>query len=395
MGLVAPLIRGLIRHGSTCKDMLSGVGFRRGNNREVEKTPKRCSGSRLEDTLDVGLVIPLHGSAGIFGPSCELCAELAAEEVNAAGGVLGKELRLAVIDGSQRPARVADEVGALVSSALIDAVVGWHISAVRQALAPRISGAVPYVYTALYEGGEHTPGVFMVGETPFKQLLPAMRWLRDEHGVSRWATVGNDYVWPRGTACSARAYAQLLGARIVLEDFVPLGTVDFVGTMRRLEHSRADAVLMLLVGEDAVHFNRAFAARGLDVDCRRLSTLMDENMLLASGAESTRGIYGSAAFFETLPTREGLDFGWRYSQRFGGDAPTLNSLGESCYEGILMLSALASRAGTMDVRVISAIADRVSYAGARGELRIHDQHVDQRMYLAEAVDLEFAVLAEL
>lgn len=349
----------------------------------------------MEETLDVGLVVPLHGSAGIFGPSCELCAQLAAEEVNAAGGLLGRELRMAVIDGSRAPAAVADEVGALVAGGLIDAVVGWHISAVRQALAPRISGAVPYVYTALYEGGERTPGVFMVGETPYRQLLPAMRWLRDEFGTRRWAIVGNDYVWPRGTACSARAYAELLDARIVLEDFVPLGTADFGTTLRRIEASGAEAVLMLLVGEDAVHFNRAFARRGLDRRCPRLSTLMEENMLLASGAESTHGIYGSAGFFEALPTREGLDFSWRYSQRFGADSPALNSLGESCYEGILMLSALVSRAGTTDVGAICAVAERVTYAGARGELRVHDAHVDQRMYLAEAVDLSFAVRAEL
>jgi len=350
---------------------------------------------RVEETLDVGLVIPLHGSAGIFGPSCELCAQLAAEEVNVAGGLLGRELRMAVVDGSRPPSAVADEVGALVAGGLIDAVVGWHISAVRQALAPRISGAVPYVYTALYEGGERTPGVFMVGETPFRQLLPAMRWLRNERGSRRWAIVGNDYIWPRGTACSARAYADLLDARIVFEDFVPLGTVDFGVTLQRLEASRADAVLMLLVGEDAVHFNRAFARRGLDRRCPRLSTLMEENMLLASGAESTHGVYGSAGFFEALPTQEGLDFSWRYSRRFGPDAPALNSLGESCYEGILMLSALVNRAGTTDVEAICAMADRVTFAGARGELRVRGQHVEQRMYLAEAVGLEFAVRAEL
>jgi ABC-type branched-subunit amino acid transport system substrate-binding protein len=348
-----------------------------------------------DDTLDIGLLIPLHGSAGIFGPSCELCARLAAEEINAAEGLLGRELRLVALDGSAPPAQVADEVGALVAGGLIDAVVGWHISPVRQALAARIGGTVPYVYTALYEGGEHTPGVFMVGETPYRQLLPAMRWLYDEHGVRRWALVGNDYVWPRGTARSARAYAELLGARIVLEEFVPLGTMQFDDTLSRLESSRSDAVLMLLVGEDAVHFNRAFAARGLDLRRPRLSTLMEENMLLASGAENTRGVYGTAGFFEALPTREGLDFGWRYAQRFGADAPPLNSLGQSCYEGVLMLSALARRADTMDARAMCEIADTVTYAGARGELRVRDQHVDQRMYLAEAVDVEFAVLAEL
>jgi len=348
-----------------------------------------------EQTIDLALVIPLQGSAGIFGPSCELCAQLAVEEANAGTGVLGRELRVAIVDGSQPPARVADEVGALVAAGLVDGVVGWHISAVRQALAPRVAGWVPYVYTALYEGGERTPGVFLVGETPSRQLLPAMRWLRREHGVTRWCIVGDDYVWPRATARSARVYAAECGGTVCEEIFVPLGTAAFEETLERIERSRADAVLMLLVGEDAVHFNRAFARAGLHERCRRLSTLMDENILLGSGPETTRGLCAAAAYFETLATPESLEFGWRYTERFGPDAPTLNSLGESCYEGILLLSALARAAGTLDVRAMSAVADSVSYPGPRGELRVRDRHVEQRMYLAEADGLQFDVLTQL
>lgn len=142
-----------------------------------------------ETTLDVALVIPLHGSAGMFGPSCELCAQLAAEEMNADGGVLGRELRLVPVDGSAPPLRVAGEVVRLIDAGAIDAVVGWHISAVRQAIAPRVAGRVPYVYTALYEGGERTPGVFLAGETPSRQLLPAMRWFAREHAVRRWCVL--------------------------------------------------------------------------------------------------------------------------------------------------------------------------------------------------------------
>jgi ABC-type branched-subunit amino acid transport system substrate-binding protein len=349
-----------------------------------------------ETTLDVALVIPLHGSAGLFGPSCELCAQLAAEELNAAGGVLARELRLSVVDGSGPPARVADEVGAIVAAGLVDAVVGWHISAVRQAIVPRVAGRVPYVYTALYEGGERAPGVFLAGETPSRQLLPAMRWLREQHGVRRWAVVGDDYVWPRDTARSARAYASLCDGRIVDEVFVPLGTTDFAPVVRQLRASAPDAVLMLLVGEDAVHFNRAFAAAGMDDRCRRLSTLMDENMLLASGAAGTRGICAAAAYFETLTTPESLDFGGRYTRRFGPEAPMLNSLGESCYEGIQMLAALARQAGGLDVRAMTAHAASASFAGPRGELRVRgDNHVDQRVYLAEAHELGFDIVAQL
>jgi urea transport system substrate-binding protein len=348
-----------------------------------------------DPTLDVALVIPLGGSAGLFGPSCELCAHLAAEEVSAAGGVLGRQLTLSVVDGSQAPARVADEVGALVSSGLVQAVVGWHISAVRPALAPRIAGAVPYVYTALYEGGERTPGVFLAGETPSRQLLPAMRWLGAEHGAVRWFIVGNAYVWPRDTARAARAYAGLLGAHVIDEAFLPLGTTNFACIMPRIEAADADAVLMLLVGQDAVCFNRAFADYGLDARCRRLSTLMEENMLLASGPDNTRGVYGTAGYFEALATPESLDFGLRYDRRFGADAPTLNSLGESCFEGIMLLSALARAAQTLEVDAMTAVADTVSYAGPRGEVRLRDRHVEQRVYLAEAEDLDFKVLAQM
>jgi len=349
----------------------------------------------MTSVINVGLVIPLHGSAGIFGPSCEACAVLAAAEINAADGVLGRELRLSVIDGSKPPQVVADEVGALTAAGLVDAVVGWHISAVRQALAPRIAGLVPYVYTALYEGGERTPGVFLTGEVPSRQLLPAMRWLRQEHGVRRWSIVGNDYVWPRVTARAARTYAPMCSGHICHETFLPLGCKTWGPTLDAVERSRADAVLMLLVGADAVTFNRAFAGAGLDSRCRRLSTLIDENTLAGSGAAGTRGICASAAYFESLATPESLDFGWRYTQRFGPDAPTLNSVGESCYEGVLLLSALARRAGSLEVARMINAAEPVTYAGPRGEVFMHHRHIDQRVYLAEAHDVEFHVVAQL
>ena len=356
---------------------------------------RRRDGGDAADALEIALLIPLHGSAGIYGPSCELCAELAVEEVNAGGGVLARPLRLRVVDASGPPATIAGEIRALVDRGLVDAVVGWHISAVRRAVAPAIAGRVPYVYTALYEGGERSPGVFLVGETPSRQLLPAMRWLRAEHGVQRWCIVGNDYVWPRGTAAAAHRYAPLCDGQICDEVFVPLGTRAFADVVRRVEHLRADAVLMLLVGQDAVEFNRAFARAGLQDGCRRLSTLIEENTLLASGADSTQGICATAAYFESLVTPESLDFGGRYARRFGVDAPTLNSPAESCYEGILLLAALTRAAQTVDVGALCAVADRVSYAGPRGEVRLRGQHLDQRVYLAEADALDLDVIAQL
>ncbi|HEY1704334.1 MAG TPA: substrate-binding domain-containing protein [Trebonia sp.] len=344
------------------------------------------------DVLTVALTTPRSGPAGIFGPSCELSAQLAAEELNAADGAGGREIRMLPVDGGGPPAVVAAEVGRLISAGTVDAVLGWHISAVRQALVPAVACRVPYVYTAQYEGGERSPGVFVTGETPATQLFPAMRLLREARGIRSWYIVGNDYVWPRRTAALTRRYAGEYGVRIAGETFVPLGSRDFDAALRRIERSGADAVLELLVGQDAVEFNRSFGGRRLHENCLRLSTLMDENMLLGSGAEGTADLWVTSGYFETLATPESLSFGARYARRFGPDAPPVGGPGESCYEGLRLLAALAGASDTDSVDSVDAM-DGVD--GPRGPLRLRGNHVEQPVYLARADGLDFHVIARL
>jgi len=145
-----------------------------------------------------------------------------------------------------------------------------------------------------------------------------------------------------------------------------LGSEDYSGVVRAIDRSGADGVLMLLIGEDAVHFNRAYAAHGLHQRALRLSTHMDENMLLATGAEATENLWAAAGYFETLATAESLEFNGRYAARFGTHAPVLSSLGESCYEGVRLLAALADRARALDVRGLIRAGRDVAYEGPRG-----------------------------
>ncbi|HXV93614.1 MAG TPA: substrate-binding domain-containing protein [Pseudonocardia sp.] len=348
------------------------------------------------EVLDVAFVVPRSGPAGIVGPSCEACGALAADEINAAGGVRGREVRLRPVDGGRTPEAVAREVDALVSAGAVQAVTGWHISAVRQRLVPVVSGRVPYVYSPLYEGGERTPGVFLAGETPDQQLIPALRWMVHELGVRTWCVVGDDYVWPLVSAGVVRRWARRSAQlRIVDEVFVPLGTQDFTDAVQRVGRSGAAGVLMLLVGSDAVRFNRAFAAEGLDTVCVRLSPLMEENMVLASGVEGTHDLYAASGFFETLATAAGLDFSRRYAARFGVEAPVPGALGESCYEGLALLARLVERAGALDPRELDAAADALAYDSPRGTVRMAGNHLQQSVYLARADGLDLDVLAEL
>lgn len=343
----------------------------------------------------VALVVPMQGPAGIYGPSCELAAEMAVAEINEQGGILGREVNLRLVDGGQEPQQVGRDLRTLMRSGPVDAVVGWHISAVREALVPAIPQHTPYVYTAVYEGGSHRAGVFCVGETPENQVGPALRWLARERNVRRWAVVGNDYIWPRMSAAATRELLRGSGAQIAGELYVPLGTEDFSEVLRRIEVGGCDGVLMFLVGLDAVMFNRAFAASGLDDMCVRFSPLMEENVLLGGGPEGSRNLFAAAGYFEALATQECLDFGGRYAARFGADAPPLNSPGESCYEGMRLLAHLVRGSKTWDARAVASNSQLASYEGPRGRVGLERGHLQQDVYMSEAEGVGFNVLCRL
>ncbi|WP_235558336.1 substrate-binding domain-containing protein [Sphaerimonospora mesophila] len=343
----------------------------------------------------IGLVIPLRGPGGIFGPSCEAVADLAAAHLNDNGGILGREVAIEVVDASGPPAELRGRIAGLLDAGRIDAITGWHISTVREHLSSVVADRVPYVYTSLYEGGESRRGIFCSGETPGLQVGPALSWLRRNMGLRRWAIVGSDYIWPRRTARVVRQYCRAFGLDLVEEIYVRYGTPSFAATLPRLEASGAEGVLMLMVGSDAVKFNRAFARRGLHERMVRFTPLMEENMLLASGADATENLFVAAGYFKSLATADALDLMSAYVERFGPGAPPLNNAAESCYEGIMALAALSDRARSAELSDIVRHSTGVGYEGPRGTMTISGGHTHQTVYLAAAGGYEFDVIGAL
>lgn len=329
--------------------------------------------------LNVGLLVPTSGAAGIWGPSCIACARLAADELNAQGGIRGRELRLQVVDAASENTLLREQAGALLDAGEIDAVVGMHISSVRNALLPVLGGEIPYVYTPLYEGGERHPGVFTLGETPRNQLVPALTALSEGRSPMRWALVGNDYVWPRESHRWARHVIHRIGCEVVHEALIPLGCDDFEAAIAALAASGAQAVLLSLIGQDAVAFNRAFAARGLGGMIRRLSCAIEENELLAMGADCTEELYVAGSYFAALPTDANLAFRERYHATRGPRAPTLNALGQSTYEGVHFLAEMLLR-GAHPL----APGESVRFRSARGAVWRGNDQPSCPVYLARA-----------
>ena len=240
------------------------------------------------DRLRIAFLIPLSGPAGLWGPSCQTSAMLASQEVNAGGGILGREIELVFTDAGADPDLVAEDTLDLIAENRAEAVIGMHISAVRVALVRALRGRLPYVYTPVYEGGERSPGLFMVGETPARQLKPAIHWLADHRQARRWYLIGNDYVWPHVSHRAARRYVKETGGEVVGVDYVPFGCEDHEMYLARIRKAQPDVVLVSMVGTDCVTFNRAFASAGLARHMLRLSVASEENTLFGIGARARR-----------------------------------------------------------------------------------------------------------
>lgn len=345
--------------------------------------------------LRIGLLLPQSGPIGMFGPSSLNCAILAAKEINHHGGILGRAVELVIGDGGGTASEIVEEAERMIAEDGVQAVVGSHISTNRVALVRAIGGRVPYVYTTLYEGGEYSFGVFLCGETPDQQARPLVHWLARNKGVRRWYMIGNDYVFPRTSIARAKRFLSEVECRVVGEEYTPFFVRDFHSSLQQIAASKADAVLIYLVGEDSIVFNRQFAAVGLDQTTLRAAPVLCENALLGIGPQATRDLYSATGFSDCMDSRPAGAFRNDYRRSFGRNAPIPNRFGVSCYEGLHLLAALARRAKSLDTFKLQAVSDGTALHGPRGECQMMSNHLSTPMHIAMAAGMDFRPIAPL
>lgn len=348
------------------------------------------------EVFRIALLIPMCGSAGIWAPSCISSAQVAVRELNRRDGILGREVQLIMID-SALEARTSVEhiVNDLIEAGAIDAIVGMHISAIRQRLSKVVRQRVPYIYTPLYEGGENTLGIFAIGETPQEQLRPAIEMLQAQFRPRSWALIGNDYVWPRSSHSYAKTKLKEMSVDLAYERYLPFGLRNMAHHVDEIDRSGAEAVLISLVGQDGVTFNRAFGAAGLDRRILRLSCALEENTLLACGPRNIKRLFSSSSYFGSLRTEANSAFKERYYNLHGDQGPVLNAIGQSTYEGVHFLAGLLAgpdadwRGNSIQTGIrVRYRSARSGHAGAAAPARAP-------IYLARADGMNFEVIKQL
>lgn len=342
--------------------------------------------------LRVANFLTFSGSPGIWGPVSTNSVMLAVSEINKRGGILGREIELSMCDAGGPIEEVTRRAAEAIAFDEVDVIMGSHISAVRVALRKVTGGRVPYIYTPVYEGGERTPGVMAIGETPRWQSRPAINWLSEVKKASRWYLIGSDYVWPWQSHRAVKKYIAEAGGHVVGEEFVPLGEDNHEAHLERIRAAKPDVVLISLIGTDSITFNRSFGECGLAATTLRFAGAMDETVLLGVGADNTENLFCSSGYFSCVGSRANDEFQGHYRAMFGAHAPPIGSVGQSNYEGLRFLETAAERAGSLELKPLQSAARNIAYTGARGLVTIRDGRAEMPMYLAEADGLDFKLI---
>jgi len=345
------------------------------------------------DEFKIGLFYAQSGPASLFGPTQLASAELAVDEVNKAGGIIGRAIKLFPTDAGGPPADSTKSAVRLMLDDKVDLLIGSHDSATREALVATIKGKVPYIYTPVYEGGECSYDTYVIADTPEQQIRPSVTWMMKERNAKNFYLIGDDYVWPRKSNAHAKKYIAENGGKIVNEEYVPFGAPNkFEEAVTRIKSAKPDAVLITLVGADNVNFNRTFAGFGLDKEIARLSLLLEENTLKGIGAEGSNNLFSCMSYYANAPGEANKKFKAAYFAKFGDKAPQLSIIGTDCYAGVNCAKALVEKAQGTDARKVMAASSGLSFNSAAGPWTMYSQHVDKTMYIASCKGTEFEII---
>ncbi|MYJ46749.1 MAG: transporter substrate-binding protein [Acidimicrobiales bacterium] len=339
------------------------------------------------EPIRVGSLLDETGPLNIYGTPMADATRLAIADINAKGGVLGRQLELVALDSKSDQNEYIAGADRLVAEDL--AVVHAGIpSASREAIRPIFDEAeLLYFYNVLYEGGVCDRNTFVTGVVPTQQLQVLIPWAIENMGP-RLYVLAADYNYGQISADWVREYAAANGGEIVGEDFFPLDVAEFGTTISEVQDANPDAVVSLLGGGAHMSFYSQYNAAGVNADIPIVSTTFGlGSEQVALDAASSEGIIVAYPYFEELDTAANGEFVAAWHGEFGSDYPYITDLAVYVWEGWHLWADAVNAAGTLDRdAVIAQLESGVSFSSPKGEVSLDggSHHLVQPVSLARA-----------
>ncbi|MGB3263743.1 MAG: urea ABC transporter substrate-binding protein [Microcoleus sp.] len=334
--------------------------------------PLKAAGP-IREPIEIGILHSLTGTMSIGEISVKDATLLAVEEINAAGGVLGRPLEAVIEDGASDLQTFAQKAKQLLQEARVAVVFGCWTSASRKAVLPAFEqyGGLLF-YPVQYEGLEQCPNVFYTGAAPNQQIVPGVNYLLAQ-GKRKIFLLGSDYIFPRTANTIVKAQLAALGGELAGEVYLPLGSMEVEEAIAHILAVKPDAILNTLNGDSNVAFFQKLAEAGLKPeDLPVMSASIAEEEVRAIGPSNIAGHLVVWNYFQTVDTPENRKFVKAYKARYGQNRVTDDPI-EAAYFGVYLWKQAVEKAGSTDAVKVRAAAKNMEFAAPSGKVKIDAQ----------------------
>ena len=366
----------------------TAIGFSVADRRvQVDPPAARSTATAIRNPtssqpLRIGVPVGLSGANNVVAPTVVQSSQLAIEEINQAGGILGRRVELEIIDDTSSASGAQSAFDTLLQKK-VDAIIGMETSAARNAALPIVSRArVPYIYTSFYEGRSCNEWMYVNGWVPEQQVKPVVDYLAKQKSAKAFFLVGSDYAFGRGMLEFARKHIQDTGGRVVGEEYLPTDGSDWATVIGKIRAAKPDALISATAGgAPNVSLARQLRSAGLKIPYGNLS--VDESTARTMGDTAT-GTLVSVSYLTNIETSENKAFLKRMLIKFGASLRAPNELSVPQYEAFHLYKAAVEMAGTTEPEKVIDSLRQVSFTGPRGLVKMdRGRHTPLSMRLGE------------
>ena len=348
----------------------------------------------------VGQLHSATGTMAISETGSIQAEQLAIDQINAMGGVLGRKIKVIKEDGASDWPTFAEKSKKLLINDRVAAVFGCWTSASRKAVLPifeKENGML--YYPTFYEGLEQSKNVIYTGQEATQQILWGLDWVAKEKKAKTYFLVGSDYIWPRTSMKIARKHIESVAklGKVVGEEYYPLGHTNFNSLINKIKVAKPDVIFIAVVGGSNVSFYKQLKAAGVTAAKQTLLTIsVTEDEVLGIGGENMAGFYASMKYFQSLDNPNNKKFVEAFKAKYGAKS-VIGDVTQAAYLGPWLWKAAVEKAGSFDIDKIAAAHKDIELKTApEGYVKIHaNNHLwsKTRIGMAQA-DGQFKVVAE-
>ena len=336
------------------------------------------TGLAVTDTeVTVGILHSATGTMAISETGTIQAEKLAIEQINAAGGVLGRKIKVIQEDGASDWPTFAEKAKKLLVNDHCAAVMGCWTSASRKAALPvfeQYNGLL--YYPTFYEGLEQSKNVIYTGQEATQQILASLDWVHKEKGAKTFFMIGSDYIWPRTSNKIARKHVEnVLKGSIVGEEYYPLGHTQFNSVINKIKLKKPDVIWADVVGGSNVAFYKQLKAAGIDLSKQTLLTIsVTEDEIDGIGGDNIAGAYSCMKYFQSLKNPNNEKFVPAFKKMWG-EKTVLGDVTQAGYLGPFLWKMAVEKAGSFDVDKVVAASPGIEFKDApEGYVKIHENH---------------------